>query len=345
MDEQEIKQKLTDNGFESLIPIFEENHLMDMQALSLMTDSDYQSIGVTVLGDRKKLLYIFQNSKELEEKDKQEQNAVEDNTNEEESKVDKEKKEEFINIEKNGREYCYRKTEPGILLCRKCHHRVAKEQTLCSNCNNSLVHSDTVPIIKKEETHSSNNKNYTSTAHKSKFPAKIVVPLILLAIVGTIGLFAYKSVNKSNYSDNLYTVFIKITASSAEAEECINLIHSVWYNKIFDKYSSKTIRYTQHAYDFNDALDNLFSDVTFKNKINKIKKDSSDIVNLMKGMTNPPSDFRDAYIKLTSCYEDYVKLVSMATSPTGNLTSYTQNFNRLDSSLVSELSSLELYLK
>ena len=59
MSEQEIKQKLIDNGFGNLIPIFEENHLFDIQALSVMTDSDYQSIGVSVLGDRKKLIYML----------------------------------------------------------------------------------------------------------------------------------------------------------------------------------------------------------------------------------------------------------------------------------------------
>lgn len=69
MHEKQIKQILIDNGFEYLIPIFEQNHLLDSHALSMMSDSDYQSIGVSVLGDRKKLLYLFQNVDDYEEED------------------------------------------------------------------------------------------------------------------------------------------------------------------------------------------------------------------------------------------------------------------------------------
>lgn len=330
MSEQEIKQKLIDNGFGNLIPIFEENHLFDIQALSVMTDSDYQSIGVSVLGDRKKLIYMFQNNEKAEV----------------EHEIDK-KEEEFIEIEKNGREYCYKESEPEILLCRKCHHRVFEESTMCSNCNNNLVHSEETSIVKSD--YSSSNSSYTQNTNyhqqKTSSPTKIIVPLIVIGILGVMGFFGFKTVNKSNYSAKLKTVYSKIANSSYEAEKCVSLIHSVWYNKIFDKYSSETNKYTKGSYDFNSALDKLFSDSDFKSKINKIKKDSEEIDRLMREMTNPPSEYRDAYVKLNSCYEDYVKLVIMAQSPSGSLTTYTQNFNNLDSSLDSKLKSLELYLK
>ena len=45
----------------------------------------------------------------------------------------------FINIEKNGKEYCCRESDPDNLLCRKCHASVSEESTLCWNCNNNLV--------------------------------------------------------------------------------------------------------------------------------------------------------------------------------------------------------------
>ncbi len=73
MHEKQIKQILIDNGFEYLIPIFEQNHLLDSHALSMMSDSDYQSIGVSVLGDRKKLLYLFQNVADYEEEEEEEE--------------------------------------------------------------------------------------------------------------------------------------------------------------------------------------------------------------------------------------------------------------------------------
>ena len=65
----------------------------------------------------------------------------------------------------------------------------------------------------------------------------------------------------------------------------------------------------------------------------------------MKELSNPPSEYKEAYLKLNSCYEDYVKFVTMAESPSGSLFSYSQNYNDLDSSLASKLKSLELHIK
>lgn len=78
MHEKQIKRILIDNGFEYLIPIFEQNHLLDSHALSMMSDSDYQSIGVSVLGDRKKLLYLFQNVDDYEDEEDEEEDYDDD---------------------------------------------------------------------------------------------------------------------------------------------------------------------------------------------------------------------------------------------------------------------------
>ena len=59
MTTEEIKQKLIDNNLESCIEILEENHLLDEAALSSMTNDDYISIGISIIGDRKKLLSLF----------------------------------------------------------------------------------------------------------------------------------------------------------------------------------------------------------------------------------------------------------------------------------------------
>lgn len=64
MTSDEIKQKLIDNGLENYIPLFEEHHLLDISALSTMTNEDYLSIGVTIIGDRKKLLSLFEKKEE-----------------------------------------------------------------------------------------------------------------------------------------------------------------------------------------------------------------------------------------------------------------------------------------
>ena len=93
---------------------------------------DYISIGITVLGDRRKIQFLFKSTAESSVSTENEQN--DNNSNGE--------KQEFVNIVKNGKEYCYKATDPEKLLCRKCHANVSEESTLCWNCNNNLVYQD-----------------------------------------------------------------------------------------------------------------------------------------------------------------------------------------------------------
>lgn len=138
MTSEEIKQKLTENGLENYIPVFEQNHLFDESILLSMTNEDYVEIGVSILGDRKKLLSIF--SKKAEEKPA-------------------EKKEEWISITKNGRKFVYKEDDPSKLYCPNCHTRVAATASLCSNCNENLV----VP----SSSGSSTQNSYTGTSSYS----------------------------------------------------------------------------------------------------------------------------------------------------------------------------------
>ncbi len=55
----EVKQKLVDNNLGNYIEVFEQNHLYDIDILQLMTNEDYISIGISIIGDRKKLLSIL----------------------------------------------------------------------------------------------------------------------------------------------------------------------------------------------------------------------------------------------------------------------------------------------
>ncbi|MEE3314450.1 MAG: hypothetical protein VZR56_09875 [Treponema sp.] len=124
MSEEEIKQKLKDNGLENYIPIFQDNHLLDADVLASLTNEDYISVGITILGDRKKLQLLFSNDIK------------------ETVSVTEPKKEEFIDITRGGKDFCYKASEPEKLLCRKCHAEVSDESTMCWNCNNALVSKD-----------------------------------------------------------------------------------------------------------------------------------------------------------------------------------------------------------
>lgn len=125
MDKEQIRQRLADNGLDKYIQVFEDNHLFDEAVLRTLTDDDYISVGVTILGDRRKLQLLFSGE--------QGEAASPDDGH------------ELVNISKNGREYCIRPSEPSALMCRRCHARVSEDSTMCWSCNNSLVEQDAPP--------------------------------------------------------------------------------------------------------------------------------------------------------------------------------------------------------
>jgi hypothetical protein len=65
---------LTENELAECIPILEQNKLTTKDLLAEVTEADYEKIGVSALGDRKKLLKLFFKT------EKQEQSASKEQT-------------------------------------------------------------------------------------------------------------------------------------------------------------------------------------------------------------------------------------------------------------------------
>jgi hypothetical protein len=55
----ELKKILVDNNLEDCIPKFEKNKISDFDIISELTESDLEKIGISALGDRKKILKLF----------------------------------------------------------------------------------------------------------------------------------------------------------------------------------------------------------------------------------------------------------------------------------------------
>jgi hypothetical protein len=56
---EELRMILMNNGLEDYIKIFEQHKLLDIRIVSDLTESDLEKIGISALGDRKKILRLF----------------------------------------------------------------------------------------------------------------------------------------------------------------------------------------------------------------------------------------------------------------------------------------------
>ncbi|MBR4346297.1 MAG: zinc-ribbon domain-containing protein [Oscillospiraceae bacterium] len=144
-------------------------------------------------------------------------------------------------------------------------------------------------------------------------------------------------------------VSLLMLEGAAEAEDAGGLIHDVWYNTIYEKSSYKTDKYTKGSWggfysDFNTSLGELFSSSDFKKQKLSIETNQKEVQDIMKGLTNPPDECREMYDAVKDMYEAYTKFTNLVISPTGSLSSYTSEFNSLDSEVLNCYNNVKLYV-
>ena len=151
------------------------------------------------------------------------------------------------------------------------------------------------------------------------------------------------------YSANLETAAYSMIASAGQAEECGNLIKQVWYNAIYEERNTSTDKYTRpNGYfvkDFNDALNNLFEDSSFQTRISNIEKNQDTMNSLMKELKNPPEEYEDAYEAVSELYDAYLTLTNLVVNPTGNLQTFSDDFNDADSEALKCFNAVSIYLE
>lgn len=256
---------------------------------------------------------------------------------------------------------------------KKCVHcgtvLVPEEKKCCPDCGAELEEGmDTCPkcgcpienIIEIEKTPQQVEVTGVKITKKSK---KIIViatiAVIVAAIITAIGVQTHKNnvaakaaeaqKQSEEYGTNLNMAAYSMLSGASDAEICGNLIKQVWYNAIYEKSDSKTDKYTKpkgyYVSDFNDALQNLFSDSSFSSQIADINDNKDTVNSLMKKLKNPPEEYKDAYESLSKLYDVYISLTNLATDPTGSLQTYSQNFNDADNETLNCYNALKMYLE
>lgn len=257
---------------------------------------------------------------------------------------------------------------------KKCVHcgtvLVPEEKKCCPDCGAELEEGmDTCPkcgcpienTIETEKTPQQVEVTGVKITKKSK---KIIViatiAVIVAAIITVLGVQTHKKnvaakaaaeaqKQSEEYGTNLNMAAYSMLSGASDAETCGNLIKQVWYNAIYEKSDSKTDKYTKpkgyYVSDFNDALQNLFSDSSFSGQIADINDNKDTVNSLMKKLKNPPEEYKDAYESLSKLYDAYISLTNLATDPTGSLQTYSQNFNDADNETLNCYNALKMYLE
>ncbi len=222
----------------------------------------------------------------------------------------------------------------ALITCPECGHQISEKADNCPNCGcpNPLaggVNSD----MEVNKPHLNKNNR------KRKF-------LIALCVVGMILFLIGKKVREKYYAVTYQNTANMMLDGCVDAEESISLIHDVWNNAIWEERDSETDKYTRKSGefvdDFNDALENLFSDDEFMREIEKLQNNQQEVKQSMKKLKNPPRKYKDEYKDIKELYKKYLEFTNMAINPRGSLESFTKSFNNLDTELVEEYEKIEM---
>lgn len=257
---------------------------------------------------------------------------------------------------------------------KKCVHcgtvLVQEEKKYCPDCGAELEEGmDTCPkcgcpienIIETEKTPQQVEVTGVKITKKSKKIIMIaIIAVIGAAMIAAIGVQTHKKnvaakaaaeaqKQSEEYGTNLNLAVYSMLSGTSDAETCGNLIKKVWYNSIYKKSDSKTDKYTKpdgyFVSDFNDALQNLFSESSFSGQIADINSNKDTVNSLMKKLKNPPEEYKDVYEALAKLYDAYISLTNLATDPTGSLQTFSQNYNDSDNETLNSYNVLKMYLE
>ena len=264
----------------------------------------------------------------------------------------------MINCPECGREisdkatkciYCGRIINEASVVekkCTECGAVITDEMDACPNFGCPIEKPQPEQPQKVEVT------NVKLAVDKKKI--KIIISVVAFIMIAVIAIVGFKIISLNNekkaYADNYKKIVNLMLSGASNAESACGLIHDVWANTIYEEDDSKTDEYTKDSNgefydDFNTSLMMLMVSDNFTADIDDIKENQEQVQKLMKDMKNPPDEYKEAYDSLKNFYDAYTKLVGLATDPSGNLSSYTSNFNDADSETLNTYKAALLYLE
>ena len=232
-------------------------------------------------------------------------------------------------------------------LCEECGKEVPLDATECPNCGCPLE-----PMCNSDKP----QQVEVASIKVAKKTKKVVIGFIvaiLLCLVGGIAFKTYSETKKeeeyrnayNKYIDNLEQVQFLMLSGGSDAESLCNLTLRVWHNAIYEVWDEETDKYTRTKFDFvddfNEALDNLFSDTKTMITIQNIEDNQSSVKTIIKKLQTTPEGLDKCYDTVSDLYEAYKSLTDLAIKPTGNYTSFGEKKNQAVSDFMSAYEKLD----
>ena len=232
--------------------------------------------------------------------------------------------------------------------CGECGADINESDNICNNCGFPIKEN---VELQKVELSSVNIDNAISNNKVKKVLIILIIIIVVILSVKWFNNFKSKKLEdiaNSRYETNLDMILFEILDGSVSAETCGNKIKKVWYNSIWEDDDEETDKYTKtngkFNDDFNDSLKALFRDPDFISIVNDVEKSQKNVNKTMKELVNPPEKWKNAYIDLKELYDDYLTLTNLCINPSGNIQSYSSNFNTADSDTAKGYTRVKAYL-
>ena len=233
----------------------------------------------------------------------------------------------------------------ALIVCPECGKEISDKVKACPHCGYPFQEeADTVAPQPVEVT----SVKLTSPEQKKKIRNGVIIAAVAI-ILAIVGIWAAVTLSRSNsrsqYIENLWLARSTMLKGAADAESLCNLTKAVWYNTIYEEISSATDEYTmtngRFNDDFNDSLAALYSASSTLDAIREIEANQSEVTDIMQTLQNPPEDLIACYTTIDAMYEEYQGFTNLAISPSGSLTSYTEEFRAYDNDFMKYYEKIE----
>lgn len=227
----------------------------------------------------------------------------------------------------------------ALINCPECGKEISDKVNACPSCGYPMTNEENLP--QQVEITSVNLSN--GNRKKIIIGAGIIV---LAIIMGLIIAYMYNIDKTNTYIDDLKLLRDTSLDGASKAEELSILTINVWSNSIFEETSEETDKYTLTSFgdfnsDFNDSLENLFSDSETQEKVSTIEANQKKVSDIMKDLQNPPKKLKSCYATATELYSSYQSLTNLAINPKGSLQDYGDSKSEKVDSYMEQFDKLE----